>query len=84
MHLYGRVGSSDAREMQNISRLLNFENEIADVLRMEELRRVLLRRLIPKIAGVESEQDVFGEIKKLPTLNGVPSIVKKHFGLPID
>lgn len=83
-HVYGRVGGSDTLEIQTITRLLDFENDIPDETRMEELEHLFLRTLIPEIEDVETEQDVLNTVEQLPTLNGVPLVVKKHFGLPID
>lgn len=81
MHIFKRLSSKDANENNKIEELLNLANNLSDELRINKLKQVLNNMLIKEVVSVNKELDVLEEIKKLPTLNLVPLVVKKHFDL---
>jgi len=81
MHVYNRLTSADARKRGKIERLLNLETEISDDERIAQLKDVLIKNLLTKIQSINSEEDIFNELKNRPNLNAVPVSVKKYFKL---
>ena len=83
-HKYARIGSSNTAAMLRIHNLLDLDSDITDDTRKAELKRVIFRDLIPTVASVNSETDVLNYIRKLRTMNGVPLVVKRHFGIETE
>jgi len=81
MHVSSGLGSSNALENQKIKEMLNLENRMTDSEREHGFRKVILDNLVPKIESINSEEDIFNDLKKRSTLNDIPLIVKEHFGL---
>ena len=81
MHVFNRLSSLDALENEKIMRILDLENGLNDAEREFELRNVICDNLVPKIQSINSEEDIFNDLKKRFTLNDIPLIVKEHFGL---
>lgn len=81
MHVLNRLSSVDDAENNRINTLLDFESCITDVKRLHDLRNLIENNLIAEFQRVDNESDLLQEIKKRPTLNDVPLVVKKHFGL---
>lgn len=80
-HLYYRLGGNDKNEQKRITDLLDLENNIPINQRLVELRNFIVNNIAKKIVVVNTEEDLLGEIKKLPYSSMVPFIVKKHFNL---
>lgn len=81
MHIYNRVSSSDTKEKNRITLLLDLESNISDKKRAEELKETLQRNLVEKIQMVNTEDDLLNELKKRPQLNDIPLVVMAHFNL---
>ncbi|MCL2435395.1 MAG: DUF4304 domain-containing protein [Lentimicrobiaceae bacterium] len=84
MHIYKRVASIDKRENLRIDELLDLENNIPDKDRLDELKNILLEKLVKNINSVNTENDILEELKKQPHLNDIPLVVKRYFNLPCD
>jgi len=82
MHIYKRVSSTDKKENLKIDELLNLESNMPNEDRIKELKNILSEKLIKNINSVNTEVDVFDELKKRPHLNDIPLVVKRHFNLP--
>lgn len=82
MHVYNRVTSLDLEERNRITFLLNLESNIPDVERAKELKEILQSKLVEKIQGVDTDDDLLTELKKRPHLNDITLAVKQHFNLP--
>jgi Domain of unknown function (DUF4304) len=81
MHVFNGLGSLDADENSRIHDLMNLESDISDVDRTAELNQILASKLVPYMRRLNTEGDVLASLKDRPTLNDVPLIVKRHFGL---
>jgi len=81
MHVFKGFGSIDKTEQQLITRLLDLENNIPEIERENELKKILLEILVSNIQEVNTEEDILRELKKRPHLNDIPLVVKKHFNL---
>lgn len=81
MHVFKAFGSIDKTEQQRITTLLDLGNNISNEDRAKELKTHLFEKLVLNIQEVNSEEDVLNELKKLPHLNEIPLVVKKHFSL---
>ena len=66
MHTYKRVGSPDKDERARIDELLDFDSNISDEVRTQELRNVLFEKLLQPLNMVNTEADLLDEIKILP------------------
>ena len=63
-HIYKRVTSLDKDERTRINELLNLENNIADEVRTQELRKVLSENLLQPLSAINTEADLLDAIKK--------------------
>jgi len=62
--------------------LLDFENNIPLDLRGSELSQLIKDKIVKEFIMINNENDLLDQIKKLPSLNIVPLIVKDYFGIP--
>ena len=84
-HFYCRLTSTDKEESQRIDDLLNLDSGIEEEQRISEIQFHLVMDVIIRLQKINTESELLFEIKKLPHLNTVPLIVKKHFNLlPAD
>lgn len=81
MHIYKRVDSSDKDENLRLNKLLDLESDIYKDDRANELKKVLLEKIVQEFNRVNTEADILGELKKQPHLNNIPLAVKRHFNL---
>ncbi|UKB82563.1 DUF4304 domain-containing protein [Chryseobacterium sp. MEBOG06] len=81
MHIYKRVATTDKVENKLIHDLLNFEFDISDSDREEELKRILNQYLVIPITTIETETDILKELKEEPDLDMTPGSVRRHFNL---
>ncbi len=84
MHVFNGFGSIDVNENTRIKELLDLGNKISNEDRIEELKQLILYRLLPKIRAINTEADLLNELKRRPHLNDIPLIVKKHFNLILE
>jgi len=82
MHIYKRVASLNKDENLRIDELLNLESNICDEVRAQEIKKLLNEKLVNKIIEINSEIDILNELKKLPHLNDIPLVIKRHYNLP--
>lgn len=82
MHIYSGLCSLDSNQNTRIKELLDLENNISNEDRSSELKKVLFEKMASEISLINTEADLLKELKKLPRLNNIPLVVKKHFNLP--
>jgi len=81
MHIFKGLGSLDKAENTRIQELLNLENNISNENRAKELKKFLLEKLVVNFQAINTEEDLLTELKRRPSLNDIPLVVKKHFNL---
>lgn len=81
MHIFDAFGSFDEVEQQRIISLLDFESNISNEYRINELEKLLHEKVLLNIHKVNTEEDILSELKKRPHLNDVPLVVKKYFNI---
>jgi hypothetical protein len=81
MHICKRVASLDKDENLRIDELLDLESNISNEDRIQEVKRLLVEKLVEDINLVNTEEDLLDELKKRPHLNDIPLVVKKYFNL---
>ena len=81
MHVFKGFGSNDKTEQQRITDLLDLRNNISNEDRDNELKKLILEKLVVNIQEVNTEEDVLNELKKRQHLNDIPLVDKKHFSL---
>ena len=81
MHVFNGFGSIEVDENTRIKDLLDLENEISNKDRINELKQMILLRLIPNIEKINTEEDLLNELRRRPHLNDIPLSVKKYFNL---
>jgi len=78
--LYPLDSSAVARA--RLSDLLDLDVDLQDEERASELKQAMNATLVPTMTTIDTEDDILRELKTFPTLNSVPLVVKRHFGLP--
>mgnify|MGYP005615475479 CR=1 FL=1 len=76
-HIFYRINSQTEK-----GDLLDFENDIPLDLRESGLSQLVKDQIVKEFSIVNNENDLLNQIKKLPTLNTVPLVVKDYFGIP--
>lgn len=79
MHISNTLSSLDDKENKRIQELLDFDVEINDEKRKEELELIILKKIILKFNDVLSEENIRNELKNRKNLNDIPIIVKHYF-----
>jgi len=84
-HIYKRITSLDNDERTRIDELLNLDKNIPDEIRTQELKNVLIKKLLHPMSIINTEADLLDMINKMSQgeLNGVFLDVKKYFNLPL-
>lgn len=80
-HVEMRLGSADKEQQKRITDLLNLEIDIESNQRLDELKKVLITKVIVHLQSINSKIDLLDELKKRPHLNDIPLIVKDYFNL---
>ncbi|HQV66436.1 MAG: DUF4304 domain-containing protein [Saprospiraceae bacterium] len=68
-------------EEGNRLNILDFENNLDKIYRINEIRKVIKDNVITNFTEVNTEEDVLADIKKLTSLNLVFLSIRKYFGL---
>lgn len=68
-------------EEGNRLNILDFENNLDKIYRINEIRKVIKDNVILNFIEVNTEVDVLADIKKLTSLNLVFLSIRKYFGL---
>lgn len=79
MHISNTLSSLDDKENERIQELLDFDVEINDEKRKEELEQKIFKKIILKFNAILSEEDILNELKNRRNLNDIPIIVKNYF-----
>jgi hypothetical protein len=79
MHISNTLSSLDDKENKRIQELLDFDVEINDEKRKEELEQKILKKIILKFNDVQSEEDILNELKNRRNLNDISLRVKHYF-----
>lgn len=82
MHIEKRLSSYC--NPKKIIELLDCDINIPKEGRLSELKQLILDEIALEFNRVHTENDILEEIKKLPSLNILPLVVRKHFNLPCD
>jgi hypothetical protein len=84
-HVGSRLGFGEkvnVRETKRICELLDFENiNFEDEQRLQELREMINKHLVPQFKSINTEQDLGDELRGRKDLSDVFGTVLKHFGL---
>jgi hypothetical protein len=79
-HLYYRVYDPDREKSKRIGILLDFDTDISDTERRNELKMVLAERLVKEMEGKDTEKDILDFIKTGSVLMiTIPWRVKEYF-----
>ena len=81
MHIQMRLGSYNKEETLRISNLLDLTNDIDKNVRIQDLKKDILSRVVPKLQTINTKEDLLNFIKKFPYSSMVPLVVKKYFNL---
>lgn len=81
MHVFNGLGADNTNENGRLNELLNFENNINEDIRVKELKYYIVNNLVNRINEVNTEVDLFNELKRRSHLNDIPLVFKKHFKL---
>lgn len=81
-HVHYRVGSNTVEGNRRLNDLLELTSNITAERRFSELRDIISDQILVKFQAVNNDEELLEEIKKLPTLNILPLVVKDYFRLP--
>ncbi|MFI5160267.1 MAG: DUF4304 domain-containing protein [Sphingobacteriales bacterium] len=82
MHVFYRLGANTVEGNRRITDLLDIGSNISIEVRFSELRSLVSEQIVTKFQVVNNDEELLEGIKKLPTLNILPLIVKDYFHLP--
>lgn len=62
--------------------ILDLDVDLQDEERTRKLKQAMNATLVPTMSTIDCEDDILHELRGFPTLNDIPLVVKRHFGLP--
>lgn len=80
-HVEYRLASTDKEEQKRITDLLDFETDISTDQRLVELKVFIVNKIAAQIQSMNTELDLFNDLKRRQHLNNIPLVVKKYFML---
>ena len=80
MHVFNRLNDIHGDGKNCLAEQLNFETCITEELRKNALK-IYFDNMIEELKSINTEKDIFNELKKRAHLNDIPLIVKKYFNL---
>jgi hypothetical protein len=82
-HVENRLASINKEEQKRITDLLDLEKEIPIDQRLTELKKFITDKITVQMQSINTESELFSDLKKRPHLNDIPLVVKRHFNLPV-
>lgn len=82
MHIFNRLSSFNEVENRRIMDLLDYEKNIEEEARRQELKGYIERNMLQELLDTNTQSDVFNRLTKRSNLNDIPLIVKRFFNLP--
>lgn len=83
-HVDNRLSSTDKSEQEYITKLLDLESEMEDLVRFEALEKLINNKIIIQMQCTNNENDLLTVLKQKQFLYTVPPNVLKHFNLTIN
>ena len=81
MHIYNRLGGADKDEQRKLFNTLDFNYVIDKQERLFLLKEIVINKIIGKFQQVHTESELVEYIKKRPTMNDIPIVVKEYLRL---
>ena len=81
MHIYNRLWHTDKKTIKCISDTLDLESKIRTAKRMENIKMIVEKLLIPKIDEINCENDILIMLQSRAHLNDIPIKVKEYLKL---
>jgi len=82
-HVENRLASINKEEQKRITNLLDLEIEIPIDQRLTELKKFITDKITIQMQSINTESELFSDLKKRPHLNDIPLVVKRHFNIPV-
>jgi ferritin-like protein len=83
-HVDNRLSSTDKREQQKITSLLDLDYQIDTTERFTELEKIIRSKIIQEMQNTSKEADILTVLNQRQFLYTIPPVVLKHFKINID
>ncbi len=81
MHIWKRLAGANKEEVRELFNALDFSYEMNLQNRLSLLREAIRNKIFGIFQKVHTESDLVEYIKKRPTMNDIPIVVKEYLGL---
>ena len=81
MHIWKRLVGANKKEVRELFNALDFSYEMNQQNRLSLLREAIRNKIFGIFQKVHTESDLVEYIKKRPTMNDIPIVVKEYLGL---